>query len=472
MSKLPECVCDFLETLLAYFRFAGLSAGVQSSNELLLSVYDPTDEGAQPNGKQRISAIDSPGGDTYTPSSGIWQTVWLEQVPHTFIESLDINQASTSEVVVSANLAGTAGAIKPASYSQPIKFDVLASDETTIIASRTGTAGQNVTIPIPSAQLWSPEDPHLYSLRVTAGDDAVLSYFGLRTFVQGNDTHGVRRPLLNGNFTFLAGFLDQSYWPDGQYTAPSDDALAFDIEAVPTFGMNLIRLHQKVNPERWYYHADRLGVIVFQDMVQKYGGANASTVPLFVEDLKAMIRGRRNHPSIVQFTTFNEADCWAVFTEPPMDLFGIVELARELAPMHLVDTDSGGAANNFGIGDVNDIHSYPNPGDPKPSATQYAMIGEFGGIGAFIPGKEWKAGSCHTYLHVDTSADEASAYVGMAATILSRADHISASVYTQTTDVELECDGFFNYDRSNKFSAEDTASIRTANLALTRNQTL
>jgi len=207
-------------------------------------------------------------------------------------------------------------------------------------------------------------------------------------------------------------------------------------------------------------------VVVLQDAVQKYGHASNETVALFVSDFTAMVRGRANHPCIVQYETFNEGDCWGVFKTPPYDVAGIVNLSRALDPTRLVDTDSGGGANNMHIADVNDIHSYPYPGDPKPSATQYAMIGEFGGIGAFIEGKEWKPKACHTYLHVDTGADEAATYVKMAATIASRVDHVSASVYTQTTDVELECDGFLNYDRSNKFSDAETAAVRKANQAI------
>lgn len=277
---------------------------------------------------------------------------------------------------------------------------------------------------------------------------------------------GGTKPLLNGKYTFMAGFLDQSWWPDGQYTAPSDEALEYDLVATKMFGLNMIRLHQKVNPERWYYHADRHGLVVFQDMIQKYGHASVDTIPLFVEDLKAMIAGRGNHPSIVQWTTFNEGDCWRVFDTAPYDVKGITELAKQLDPTRLVDTDSGGGANNQHIADVNDIHSYPYPGDPQPSGTQYAMVGEFGGIGAFVGGKEWVPNKCHTYLHADTPADEASKYIEMAKTIESRVDHIAASVYTQTTDLELECDGFLNYDRSNKFTDADTAAIAAANQAI------
>lgn len=179
-----------------------------------------------------------------------------------------------------------------------------------------------------------------------------------------------------------------------------------------------------------------------------------------------MVLGRGNHPSIVQWETFNEGDCWGVFKTPPYDVKGITQLVKQLDPTRLVDTDSGGGANNQHIADVNDIHSYPYPGDPRPSGTQYAMIGEFGGIGAFIKGKEWVPGKCHTYKGASTPKEEADIYVGMAKTIESRVDHVSASVYTQTTDLELECDGFLNYDRTNKFNDADTKRIHDANQAI------
>jgi hypothetical protein len=263
---------------------------------------------------------------------------------------------------------------------------------------------------------------------------------------------------LNGDPLFLAGWLDQSWWPDGQYTAPTDEALAFDLKVVKTFGLNMVRLHQKVNSERWYYYADKLGIVIFQDMIQKYGGATQATVPLFLADLKAMIEGRYNHPSIVQWDAFNEGDCVSQFNVP-----SVINQIRQLDPSRLLDTNSGGPGNDLHIADVNDVHTYPYPGDPKPSATQYAMLGEFGGIGAFVAGKEWVPGQCQTYLHVDTPELEATTYIAMAQTIRSRKVDLSASVYTQITDVERECDGFLNYDRTNKFNADQTARIATAN---------
>jgi len=267
------------------------------------------------------------------------------------------------------------------------------------------------------------------------------------------------RLMLNKEPIFAAGWLDQSWWPDGQYTAPTDAALASDLVAVKTFGMNMVRLHQKINSERWYYAADTNGVLVFQDAVQHFGGNPSQD--LFKQDWKAAILGRGNHPSIVQWEIFNEGDCVRHFNVTEM-----VEFTRAIDPHRLIDAHSGG--DDHAGGDVNDIHTYPYPGNPKPSSTQYGMIGEFGGIGAFLPGKEWVPNKCHTYLKAGNATDEADKYVSMAKTIAGyqEAKTASASVYTQITDVELECDGFLNYDRTNKFNAADTSAIAASNQAI------
>ena len=278
------------------------------------------------------------------------------------------------------------------------------------------------------------------------------------------------RPALNGEPIFAAGWLDQSYWPDGILTAPTDAALAFDITAIKTFGLNMVRLHQKVNSERWYRAADVAGVLVYQDAVQKYGHASDATIPLFEADLVAMIHGRGNHPSIVQWETFNEGDCWRVFKTPPHAVADIVALAKATDWQgRPVDTDSGGGANGLNVGDVTDIHSYPWPRPVLPTATRYAMIGEFGGLGYFVDGKEWVPGQCHTYLKAETAADEAALYVNMTEMMVHLVPTgLSASVYTQITDVELECDGFLNYDRTSKFTAAETAAVKAANEKLIR----
>ena len=463
-----------------------------SLNELLVYAHDPSSLGDQPNGKQNHFSSFFPGGGQYTPSSGIWQTVWMEIVPRIYISSIQLRQNSLDTVTITAT-AGGAGAPSPSDHNPPtmVRFSVFGSDSRVVIATAAAPIGDPVALQIPSPQQWSPSHPHLYDFKATilhspSGPDpldSVVGYFGLRSIrlgVRDNTT----RPLLNGNFTFLAGWLDQSWWPDGQYTAPTDAALASDLHAVSVFGFNMARLHMKVNPERWYYHADTLGVVVFQDMVQKICTTNCSqaTLGYYLADLRAMIDGRKNHPCIVQFTLLNEMDMWMLFDTPPFDLPGLLHFARTLAPEHLINVESG-ANGKYGkvparsrLGDVRDYHTYPAPAlEPHATATQYAMVGEFGGVGAFVAGKEWrpptpKQKSCFAYnLPLDplaTPADEAQAYIAMTSTLRAWSDQVSASVYTQITDVELECDGFLNYDRTNKFDDASTAAIRQANRLL------
>ena len=323
-------------------------------NELILRVFDPSDSGVQVHGKQKIGAINGPGGDEYTPSSGIWQEAWLESVPAgVHVSELRLRGSATHLfATVSLGSPGT-----PALVNGTISFDGA------LVATFSGAAGEELVVPIPAPQrLWAPSTPNLYDLAITVLEpstgsaDTVSSYFGMREVsllpytIPGTGGAGSRLGI-NGNFTFLAGWLDQSWWPDGEYTAPGDDALRFDVQGVLDFGMNFVRLHQKVNPERWYYWADKLGVVVAQDMVQKYGGASNGTVQPFLTELKRMMDGRYNHPSIVQWTMFNEQDCYGVF-----NVTEVVEWAQAYDSSRLIDADSGGGANGLGVGDVNDMH--------------------------------------------------------------------------------------------------------------------
>ena len=238
-------------------------------------------------------------------------------------------------------------------------------------------------------------------------------------------------------------------------TAPTDEGLRSDIAAVKTFGLNCVRVHQKVNPERWYAWADQMGVLVYQDAVQHFG--DNPSLELFTSDLNQMIADRYSHPCIVQFDIFNEGDCIKQFVKSaPETPATLVDLVRGIDPSRLVDVNSGGPANGHGLGDVNDIHDYggylgnhPQPRDPKPTATQYAMVGEFGGVGAFL--SEWQqvngTGKCRSnspagsYGHGNSTPTEAaSSYIGMTKLLAANKHDISASVVTQITDVENECD--------------------------------
>ena len=519
-----------------------------AGNELILAVFDPSDDGYQVNGKQRISAIPSPGGDTYTPSSGIWQTVWMESVPAALHVSSLAVRGSMDHLHLTVNTEPNV----PGRVNGTIWFAGAA------VATFDGDTFVELFVPVPSPQLWSPDTPNLYQLTITVTEpstgntDTVGSYFGMREVAllnftspptpprgplvgmdnSGGDMPGMPvnvgsdynlcwalcnktagcaawaygvpscggsgaqaqcwlkavveayssnacrvsgdqgtpggpavRPAINGQFKFLTGFLDQSWWSDGEYAAPTDDALRFDLQIVKDLGMNVIRLHQKVNPQRWYYWADTLGVAILHDMVQKYGGATAQTVPSFLTEFKAMVDGVGNHPSIIQWEVFNEGDCWNAFPSVPE----VVAWIKAYDPHRLVDTNSGGGANDLHIADVNDIHSYPWPGSPSPSATQYAMVGEFGGIGTYQTGQdEWANGQCGTYLHVDTPQIYADTYTQMIGnlSLYKNSPGVSVCIYTQTTDVENECDGMVNMDRTPKFTPAQIAQIKAANVAL------
>lgn len=530
------------------FEFDVSSALKAAANELIVRVFDPSDQGYQVNGKQRISAINNPGGDTYVPSSGIWLPVWLEQVP------LPVRVARLDYVTDTSGVTLTATTEPP---STPCAVHVVVtapSGAQAVVFDGVANAPQRIDVPSPV--LWSVGNGNLYTVRVTvtavdsSSSDTVNSYFGLRTvsllpyttpavpmtgpqagvdrpgddlpgspfnlpsadpnlcWAACNTTAGCAawaygvpncggdpaqaqcwlkaqdqpsgaqacrvsgsqgtppapgmRPAVNGKFVFLAGWLDQSWWPDGEYTAPSDEALSFDLEALALFGLNSVRLHQKVNSDRWYYHADRLGVAVQQDMIQKYGGASAATVAPFLHELQAMIDGRRNHPSIYMWTCFNEGDDGGVFP----NVSAVVEWVQSYDTTRLVDTNSGGPFNNLHIGSVNDVHCYPDPCSPLPNERQFAEQGEFGGMGAFIAGREWVPGKCSSYSNDPTPAAQVADYVRMARKMGNETGTLSVSVYTQLSDVERECDGFFNMDRSAKFNAAQTEQIKAANDAL------
>lgn len=441
-------------------------------NELLIYVYDPSNYGDQPNGKQNVNAVRKPGGFQYTPSSGIWQTVWLEVVPRLYVSSLQIDQSSSTQVTVTATLAGDGmmhfriGSSGDFTADVPMTINIIKHGK--LIVSTEGLAGFPSTVLMPEADLWSPDSPTLYDLEVTVAYDTVEAYFGLRTVMLGSNAMGAV-PQLNGESLFLQGVLDQGYWPDGLYTAPTDEALEADILATKSLGFNMIRMHQKVSPERWYYYADKHGLIVFQDMVQKYFEAKETTVLYFMHDLKAVVKGRGNHPCITQWIIFNEDNCWMEFTKSAeYNIQDIVDFITSLDPSRLVDAASGGSAHTLRIGAVNDIHTYPEPGFIFPTELQYAMVGEWGGIGYFLRGREWVPGGCSAYKEANTPLEQADLYVHLAKKLQASVCCISAAVYTQLVDVELECNGFFTYDRTPKFDEHQTQMVRRANLAVIR----
>ncbi len=411
------------------------------AQELVVGVWDPTDQGSQPRGKQVLK----PGGIMYTPTSGIWQTVWIEPVAESHIASLKIvPDLDRSNVHVTVNASGA----KSAAH-----LEVLDGDQ--IVAKADGETGAPLDIPLTSAKRWTPDAPFLYGLKVTlAGQnaDAVESYFGMRKISLGKDKKGITRILLNDEFVFQVGPLDQGFWPDGLYTAPTDEALRWDIETTKKFGFNMSRKHVKVEPERWYYWADKLGLIVWQDMP---AGDNKTpdAKKQFEVELTRMLEGRGNHPSIVMWVIFNEG--WGEFDVPRL-----TDLVKTLDPSRLANNASGWTGMK--VGDVIDMHHYPDPASPKLEENRAAVLGEFGGLGLALPGHTWSKSSWD-YRGVGGPEQLTAAYVRMLGTAWDLKENagLCAAVYTQITDVETECNGLITYNR--EVVKVDVARTRAAN---------
>jgi beta-galactosidase/beta-glucuronidase len=428
-------------------------------NELMVRVWDPTEDGPQARGKQLRSAFEEPKGIYYTPCSGIWQTVWLETVPSTYIKGLRIvPDIDHGMVKVTALVEGG---------TEGIEVKVSASDGEKVVAAGRGRPNDEIPIIIDHPKLWWPDNPFLYGLRVelVSGGrdiDGVDSYFGMRKVSIGKDKKGITRILLNDDFVFQIGPLDQGYWPDGIYTAPTDEALRFDVEMMKAFGFNMVRKHVKREPDRWYCWCDRLGILVWQDMPSGAVGREASGdregFPISAEaarqfegELKAMVEQLFNHPSIIMWIAFNEG--WGQY-----DTARIVRYVKELDPTRLVSGSSGWFDRK--VGDLIDIHSYPEPSSPKPEDERAAVLGEFGGLGLVIDGHTW-TGKGWGYRSFPDKESLTNAYLKLweRAWELKDSHGLSGAVYTQLTDVETECNGLLTYDRKVvKLSIEEVAA--------------
>jgi len=422
--------------------------------ELVVSVWDPTDTGTQPRGKQ----VNRPNGIWYTSVTGIWQTVWIEPAPATAIESLLITPDIDAGVVRVTVAATTAAADST--------VNVIALEGAREVGRASGRAGESLALRIPNARLWSPDNPFLYDLRIAlsggranrASDD-VTSYFGMRKTSLCKDDAGVIRMCLNNKPLFQVGPLDQGWWPDGLYTAPTDEALKYDIEVTKQLGFNMARKHVKVEPDRWYYWADRLGLIVWQDMpsTSLRGQRPADSAQQFELELKTLIDRRRNHPSIVMWVPFNEG--WGQYDTPR-----IVDWIKSYDPTRLADNASGWT--DAAVGDVHDVHAYPGPSSPKPEAARAAVLGEFGGLGLPLPGHTWQSQANWSYRGFTSQDALTDAYVALLERVhpLIGSPGLSAAVYTQTTDVEIEVNGLMTYDR--EVIKPNAARVRAANLLL------
>lgn len=434
-------------------------------NELLVRVEDEQ-EGFQLHGKQTLK----PRGIRYTQVSGIWQTVWLEQVNASYVRQLSIRtDAAAGAIKVTAAVEGAARTIA-----------VRVKDGDRQVADSTGKAGQELALTVPDAKLWSPRSPHLYALEVELlnGDgqvvDNVTSYAGIRTVGKVMDARGHLRFTLNGEALFHWGPLDQGWWPDGLLTPPSEEAMVFEIDWLKSAGFNMIRKHIKVEPRLYYYHCDRLGMMVWQDHVS--GGKGASWTRLkpdpqdaewpdehheqFMLELARMIDSLESHPAIVCWVPFNEA--WGQHRT--------VEVGNWLArrdPTRLINIASGG--NFWPVGDIVDAHQYPHPDFPFDQDTGgrfngfVKVVGEFGGHGYPVQGHLWDAGRKNWgYGGLPKNMAEYKERVATSIRMLNelRAQGIAGGVYTQTTDVEGEINGLMTYDRKSiKIPAEQMSEL-------------
>jgi hypothetical protein len=417
------------------FAFDITDALAQSGDqELVVSVWDPSDAGPQPRGKQVLN----PRGIWYTPTTGIWQTVWLEPLPAQAIERLKLTpDADAGTITIEPRVHG------PAS-GHTVRAAVVAEGKQMAMAEGPATTPLRIVVPRP--RLWSPGDPYLYDLKVAlirngSVVDEVSSYFGLRKISLGPGPDGAARLMLNGKPLFQFGFLDQGFWPDGLHTPPTDEAMRFDIASTLGFGMNLARKHIKVEPDRWYYWADRLGLLVWQDMPSG-GNDTPEARRNFLDEWQRLIDARYNHPSIVMWVPFNEG--WG---QP--DAAGTREVAEwttRYDATRLVNNASGWT--DAGAGHVADVHQYPGPSMPALERTRAAVLGEFGGLGLPTSGHTWQDEKNWGYVSFKSPAELQAAYEARIAQLrLLVARGLSAAVYTQTTDVEIETNGLMTYDR-------------------------
>ncbi len=428
------------------FSFDITRALKEGSNTITVAVRDPTDTGGQPRGKQ----VREPEGIFYRRTSGIWQTVWMEPVPQEgWIERVSyVPNAAEGWVEVSARLEGQG----------ECQVEIRDGDR---VVGRGVTDHGRVRIKIDNPRLWSPDDPFLYDvmLRTFAAGaekaaplDEVESYVALRDIAVGPDAHGVQRLLLNGEPLFHFGPLDQGFWPESLYTPPADEALRFDVEAVKKMGGNMLRKHVKVEPSRFYYWCDKLGVMVWQDMPSPFFRTDRGPdhQPVISEQWKKqfelehaeLVRDFFNHPSIVMWVPFNEG--WG-----QNDLNWsreMTEKVKQWDPTRLVNCASGWT--DTGVGDVIDHHIYPGPGTPKREASRAAVLGEFGGLGLPISGHTWLDEANWGYVTYKNQEELNDAYIALIDKLpMLIAQGLAAAVYTQTSDVEIEVNGWLTYDR-------------------------
>ena len=430
------------------FSFDITQALTNGSNTVRVKVWDPTDDGYQPRGKQ----VNKPHGIWYTPVTGIWQTVWLEPVPETFIKDLRITPDIDKNILLIEAITNLTSASK--------RVEVKVKDGNNVVATGQSINNQAVEVSMPqNVSLWHPDNPHLYDLEVIVWDgskqlDKVDSYAAMRKYSMKRDDKGIIRLQLNNKDHFQFGPLDQGWWPDGLYTAPTDEALEYDIIKTKDLGFNMIRKHVKVEPARWYTHCDRHGIIVWQDMPNGdkspewqmrtyFTGSererSAESEANFRQEWKDVMDYLYSYPSIAVWVPFNEA--WGQFKTEE-----IAEWTKAYDPTRLVNPASGG--NHYTVGDMLDLHIYPGPSLYLYDAQRATVLGEYGGIGWANKEHLWEPDRNWGYMQFNSSQEVTDEYIKYAEELKQLIRQgFSAAVYTQTTDVEIEVNGLLTYDR-------------------------
>lgn len=432
----------------------------QKDQKLTVCVWDPSDKGYQPRGKQ----TSQPEGIWYTPVTGIWQTVWMEGVAANHITAIkaipDIDN-SVLGVTVSTSNAGV---------TDIVEVQLLDANKQ-VVAKAKGVQGKEIRLAVEKPQLWSPGNPYLYDMKITLLGkikDEVKSYTAFRKISMEKDAQGIYRMCLNNKPLFQYGPLDQGWWPDGLYTAPTDEALLFDIQKTKEWGFNMIRKHVKVEPARWYYHCDREGMLVWQDMPSGdmgnawephvYNGGtdkqrSQASIDNYYQEWKEIMDLCISNPSVVVWVPFNEA--WGQF-----DTEEVTEWTENYDPSRLVNSASGG--NYRPCGDILDLHNYPAPEMYLNDPQRINVLGEYGGIGLPIEDHLWWNKRNWGYIQFKNSDEVTAEYVKYANILKDLVRRgFSAAVYTQTTDVEGEVNGLMTYDR--KVIKINEAAVRKVN---------
>ena len=438
-----------------------------ATHKLVVRVWDPSDKGYQPRGKQ----VSNPEGIWYTPVTGIWQTVWLEPVNASHITAIKAIPDVDKQV-----MHVTVSTCSPSLASDIVEVELL--DKGQVIASAKGVQGKELRLAVKQPTLWEPSNPYLYDMKVRLTKngrsvDEVKSYTAFRKISTVRDAQGLMRMCLNDKPLFQYGPLDQGWWPDGLYTAPTDEALLYDIKKTKEWGFNMIRKHVKVEPARWYYHCDKEGILVWQDMPsgdmdnqwkpRVYNGGTdrqrtEASIANYYQEWKEIMDLCVSNPSVVVWVPFNEA--WGQF-----DTEKVVAWTKAYDPSRLVNPASGG--NHRPCGDILDLHNYPGPDMFLFDPIRVNVLGEYGGIGLAVEDHLWWNKRNWGYIQFKNSDEVTAEYVKYANILKGFVKKgFSAAVYTQTTDVEGEVNGLMTYDR--KVIKINEAQVRAINQEVIR----